>query len=239
MASFHLVAGVLCLLCAGVYGQDEACAAAAAGVEAVGAADADDCPLMQTPRVASSLQVKSPSHREADWIIAGGGGAGCALAAALADAGLDVLVLERGPSDLDVPSTQSMYGWPKAVNAAGEVIRWSEGVWGVAAKVLGGGTSLNGGLYFADRPEWFKRALPEVDLHEMYKSYKYLLGQLAAPISAEAAGQLGLDWTESLAESGHGEANLSDPKMMWSPTPFVAYSTFNTSEAARPRRGSA
>lgn len=40
----------------------------------------------------------------ADWIIIGGGASGCA-AAALVDAGEDVLVLERGQSDLD--STQS------------------------------------------------------------------------------------------------------------------------------------
>ena len=37
----------------------------------------------------------------ADWIIIGGGASGCAAAAALADAGEDVLVLERGQSDLD------------------------------------------------------------------------------------------------------------------------------------------
>ena len=37
----------------------------------------------------------------ADWIIIGGGASGCAAAAALVDAGEDVLVLERGQSDLD------------------------------------------------------------------------------------------------------------------------------------------
>ena len=39
--------------------------------------------------------------RPADWIIVGGGASGCSAAAALADAGEEVLVLERGQSDLD------------------------------------------------------------------------------------------------------------------------------------------
>lgn len=39
--------------------------------------------------------------RPADWIIVGGGASGCAAAAALADQGEEVLLLERGPSDLE------------------------------------------------------------------------------------------------------------------------------------------
>eukprot|EP00965_Chrysotila_dentata_P202210 6181001-Pleurochrysis_carterae.AAC.3 len=44
--------------------------------------------------------VSIPKPRlEADYIIVGAGGAGCPLAARMAVAGLDVLLLEEGPND--------------------------------------------------------------------------------------------------------------------------------------------
>jgi len=173
-----------------------------------------------------------------DWVVVGGGGAGCTAAAALADAGFEVTVLERGPSDLEpeVASTQSANGWPKSVNDAGENIRWTEGVWGVVAKVLGGGTSLNGGLYFADQEEWFRRALPDLDMSVMNASYLYLLQQLANPSQPT---DFGLAWNTALTEGGFGAANLSDTRMVWdSSAPFVPYSTFNLSAPGKPRFGS-
>lgn len=174
---------------------------------------------------------------EADWVVAGGGGAGCAVAAALSDAGEDVVVLERGPSDKDVDSTQSMNGWPKAVNDAGQNIRWSEGVWGIVGKVLGGGTSVNGGLYIAERPDWFERAMPGVDTQRIYASYEYLLGQLATP--SQPTG-FGLAWNEALTEAGYGVANLSGPEVQWSRSrPFLPYSTFNQTASGAPRFSSA
>lgn len=167
-------------------------------------------------------------RQTADWIVVGGGGAGCAAAAALADAGASVLVLERGPSDLAVPSTQTLEGWPASVNEGGQNIRWTDGVWGVVAKVLGGGTSLNGGLLLRDHDTWFKKALPGVKLARMHKSYEVIkreLGAFSEPTT------FGVAWNRALTEEGFGKANLSDPKYRWtSHRPFLSYSSFNVSD---------
>merc|ERR1711963_175719 len=57
---------------------------------------------------------------EIDWIVVGGGAAGCTAATALADAGENVLVIERGPSDIDIPTTQSGKTWSEVVVDATE-----------------------------------------------------------------------------------------------------------------------
>jgi len=99
----------------------------------------------------------APAPEGADWIIVGGGASGCTAAAALADAGEDVLVLERGHSDLDVPKTEFANTWPEVVNTkAAQNIRWTDGTWGAVANVLGGGTEINGGLYIEEEPEYFE-----------------------------------------------------------------------------------
>jgi len=186
---------------------------------------------------AEGLGQDAGGHAEAGWIIVGGGGAGCAAAAALADAGESVLVLERGPSDKDIPSTQTMSGWPKSVNDAGQTVRWTEGVWGVVAKVLGGGTSLNGGLYFADSPEYFTTSLPGVNQTMLYESYDALRRELATP---PQMSEFGAAWNAGLQEQGYGIANLAEPQMQWIPDqPFVPYSTFNQSAPGAPRLSSA
>jgi len=173
----------------------------------------------------------------ADWIIVGGGGAGCAAAAALADAGEEVLVFERGPSDKDIPSTQVMSGWPASVNDAGVTVRWTDGVWGVVAKVLGGGTSLNGGLYFADSPEYFSEALPGMNQTMMYESYDTVRLELATPSGMSMFGEA---WNKALDREGFGIADLDAPQMQWIPDkPFVPYSTFNQSKPDAPRLSSA
>ena len=98
----------------------------------------------------------------ADWIIVGGGASGCTAAAALADAGEDVLVLERGYSDLDVPETEFANTWPQVINTkVAQTIRWTDGTWGAVANVLGGGTEINGGLYIEEEPEFFEESFGE------------------------------------------------------------------------------
>jgi len=175
---------------------------------------------------------------EADWIVVGGGGAGCAAAAALADAGQEVVVLERGPSDRDVPSTQTMSGWPRSVRDAGELVRFTEGVWGVVGEVLGGGTALNGGLFLADSAEWFARHLPGVDSSRIATAYKSLLGQLASPSQPT---DFGLAWDAAMTEAGYGAANLTHPQLEWSSAgqPYLPYSTYNQTAPGAPRVGAA
>ena len=96
---------------------------------------------------------------EIDWVVVGGGASGCTAAAALADGNENVLVLERGPSDTEITSTQSGLTWSEVVVDATELIRWTDGPWGAVAKVLGGGASLNDGYYFEEEPSFLQEHL--------------------------------------------------------------------------------
>lgn len=95
------------------------------------------------------------SSGEVDIIVAGGGSAGCAMAARLADAGLAVLLLEAGKSDRDirllVPALTIAavhnpaydWGYPAEPDPSigGRADKWPAG------KRLGGGSSINGMIY--------------------------------------------------------------------------------------------
>jgi choline dehydrogenase-like flavoprotein len=87
--------------------------------------------------VTLTLGVIAELPNDVDWIVVGGGASGCTAAAALVDGGHKVLVIERGPSDRDVPDTQSSKTWSKVVPEVAENIRWTDGPWGAVAKVLG------------------------------------------------------------------------------------------------------
>lgn len=184
----------------------------------------------------SAMQGNMPT--EAAWIVVGGGAAGCAAAAALADAGEDVLVLERGLSDRQVPATEQAGTWPYVVNTeATQHIRWQEGVWGTAAKVLGGGTSINGGYSFEESPDWLRKAFgPDLDLDALYKSSSYLAGNLASPVQAN---RFGLAWKDALCQSGFGCADPTNPRLRHLEGAWVPMCTINTSAPGLPRRGAA
>jgi len=180
-----------------------------------------------------------PPTEDVDWIIVGGGAGGCAAAAAIADSGASVALYERGPpqSDPRVNSTNYEAGWPQSVNDGGENIRWTEGVWGVAAKVLGGGTSLNGGLLFEDHEDWFAKNLPGVRRRKMKDSYEFILKNLGNPSQTTPFGSA---WNEGLTEAGLGTANLSKPEYRWiEKKPFPTFSSFNMSESPARRYSAA
>ncbi len=90
-----------------------------------------------------------------DFVIVGGGSAGCVLARRLVDAGcFSVLVLEAGPADwnplLHVPAgftrlTGSAYLW--GYETAPQSGLGGRRVWYPQARVLGGGSSINAQLY--------------------------------------------------------------------------------------------
>ena len=44
---------------------------------------------------------------------------------------------------------------------AAQLIRWTDKTWGAVAKVLGGGTSINGGLYIEEEEDYFEENFDE------------------------------------------------------------------------------
>src|SRR6056297_2465329 len=95
------------------------------------------------------------SSKAFDFIIVGGGPAGCVLARRLIDTGeVRVLLVEAGPTDrnplLHVPAgftklTGTRYTW--GYETAPQPGLGGKRVWYPQARVLGGGSSINAQLY--------------------------------------------------------------------------------------------
>ncbi|HEY0683831.1 MAG TPA: GMC family oxidoreductase N-terminal domain-containing protein [Steroidobacter sp.] len=102
---------------------------------------------------------------EADYVIAGGGSAGCVLARRLVDAGNTVILLEAGGDDRSpavyVPAGSArlvgnpMYDWKYETepdpSRGGRIDSWPSG------KVLGGSGSINGMIYLRGNPADYDR----------------------------------------------------------------------------------
>lgn len=102
---------------------------------------------------------------EADYVITGGGSAGCVAARRLVDAGYSVILLEAGGDDRSpevyVPAGSArlvgnpQYDWKYEVepdpSRNGRIDNWPSG------KVLGGGGSINGMLYLRGNPADYDR----------------------------------------------------------------------------------
>jgi len=174
----------------------------------------------------------------ADWIIVGAGASGCTAAAALADAGEDVLVLERGKSDLDLPMTQQADTWPAVADSdATQTIRWEDGTWGAVAQVLGGGTEINGGLYIEEEPDFLQDMFgDDFDLEAFYASSKWIAQNLTTPLQPSTYGD---EYAAALSDIGVGAPKPKPELRMSSNSSWVAYSTINTTASGWPRRGAA
>ena len=61
----------------------------------------------------------------------------------------------------DLAETQYADTWPEVVNSAAQLIRWTDQTWGAVANVLGGGTSINGGLYIEEEADYFQENFGE------------------------------------------------------------------------------
>lgn len=94
-----------------------------------------------------------------DYIVVGGGAAGCALARTLADTKYSVLLVERGGARLDESIlTRDIKGMGSVVDdkKVSELVITKQGIRTHIGNVLGGGTAINMGMIMEENPEYFK-----------------------------------------------------------------------------------
>ncbi|KDP22341.1 hypothetical protein JCGZ_26172 [Jatropha curcas] len=104
----------------------------------------------------------SPQIRYYDYIIIGGGTAGCPLAATLS-INATVLLLERGGSPYGNSNITNIGNFIASLsdtspNAPSQLFISEDGVYNTRARVLGGGSSLNAGFYTHASADYVKEA---------------------------------------------------------------------------------
>ncbi|KAL1811323.1 hypothetical protein DCAR_0623393 [Daucus carota subsp. sativus] len=120
----------------------------------------------------------SSKNREYDYIIVGGGTAGCPLAATLSQ-NFRVLVLERGGVPFGNKNTSLRNFHINLVDTSPNSPAQPfvvEGVFNVRPRILGGGSSINGGFY--SRPSLGSLKELELDPKLAYKSYPWVEKQI-------------------------------------------------------------
>ncbi|KAJ4748019.1 Glucose-methanol-choline (GMC) oxidoreductase family protein [Rhynchospora pubera] len=120
-----------------------------------------------------------PAISEYDYIIVGGGAAGCPLAATLSGGGSRVLLLERGGAPDEYPSLATASGFLPTISTTSQdspaqPFSSEEGVANIRARVLGGGSAINAGFYSRAHPEFFTDVPFNWDLHQVNKSYEWI-----------------------------------------------------------------
>ncbi len=123
---------------------------------------------------------------EADFVVVGGGSAGCVVAGRLAEAGHSTILLEAGPKDsnplIHIPAgVRYLLNDPKAAwldatepnaEAGGRRLAWPHG------RVLGGSGSINGMIFIrgdrADFDQWAQAGNPGWDFDSVLPYFKSL-----------------------------------------------------------------
>ncbi|KAF7457962.1 GMC oxidoreductase [Cryptosporidium felis] len=93
-----------------------------------------------------------------DYIVVGGGAAGCAIARTLSESKYSVLLVERGGIRLEESEmTKNIAGMGRVVDdkKVSELIVTKQGVRTHTGRVLGGGTAINMGMIIEENPEFF------------------------------------------------------------------------------------
>ena len=86
-----------------------------------------------------------------DVVVVGAGTAGIATAVTLAEAGVDVCLIEAGPSDRDYPNVRDIRRWQESLLTELDyavAVEHPESLVYSAGRVLGGGSSLNNAWAF-------------------------------------------------------------------------------------------
>ena len=120
--------------------------------------------------------------RRYDYIVVGGGTAGCSLAATLSTK-YSVLVVERGGSPYGVPDIENADAFGKVFSetdnytSVAQTFISEDGVTLVRARVLGGGTAINAGFYSRASSQYIRNMGWDEKLVE--KSYEWVEKQNA------------------------------------------------------------
>ncbi|KAK4431546.1 protein HOTHEAD [Sesamum alatum] len=123
----------------------------------------------------------APSSGFYDYIIVGGGTAGCALAATLS-VSAKVLLLERGGLPYDNPNVTHIDGFPATLadtssTSAAQLFVSTDGVFNHRARVLGGGSAINAGFYTRASNDYVREA--GWDPHLVEESYAWVERKVA------------------------------------------------------------
>lgn len=120
-----------------------------------------------------------PSEDYYDYIIVGGGTAGCPLAATLSER-FRVLVLERGGIPFGDPNLMSRDGFlttlteVDAYESPAQAFTSEDGVPNARGRVLGGSSAINAGFYSRADPDFYERSGINWDLRMVNQSYEWV-----------------------------------------------------------------
>uniref|UniRef100_A0A1J3D206 (R)-mandelonitrile lyase-like n=1 Tax=Noccaea caerulescens TaxID=107243 RepID=A0A1J3D206_NOCCA len=130
---------------------------------------------MQMPYMTSDP--KEVSGKSYDYIVVGGGTAGCSLAATLSEK-FSVLVIERGGSPYGDPLVEerNLFGYSllktDEYSSVAQRFTSRDGIENYRGRVLGGSSAINGGFYSRASEEFVKKAGWDKDL--VQDSYKWV-----------------------------------------------------------------
>ncbi|WJZ82722.1 hypothetical protein VitviT2T_002456 [Vitis vinifera] len=114
-----------------------------------------------------------------DYIVVGGGTAGCPLAATLSE-NFRVLVLERGGVPYTNPNLMSQDGFLTSLMEAdpydspAQTFTSEDGVANARGRVLGGSSAINAGFYSRADEDFYKKSGLKWDLHIVNQSYEWV-----------------------------------------------------------------
>ncbi|KAK9931884.1 hypothetical protein M0R45_019140 [Rubus argutus] len=153
-----------------------------------------------------------PLEDKYDYIIIGGGTAGCPLAATLS-ANYSVLVLERGSSPIAYPNVlleegilSNLMQEDDGKTTPAQRFKSEDGVANVRGRVLGGSSMINIGFYSRAEREFYVKSGIEWDMDLVNKAYHWVENTVVSlPNSAPTNWQS--DVKEALLEVGVGPDN--------------------------------
>lgn len=132
-----------------------------------------------------------------NFLILGGGASACGIASSLCKKG-SVAIFERGLDNLQHPESRVISGWPFILDTcAAERIDTEELVQTFAPNVLGGGTSLNVGVWVRETEEYFKSLNIDFDYSKVEEAYQRIEEKL---VSKNGTCSFSEDYKYALAE---------------------------------------